>query len=109
LPTANLLTRLEVIGAERFLYLPSIGYCLGVALLFQKMMPRLKTSAVLAFVGLCLWYGWATFQRNKAWQTEESFWKTTLSDAPQSPRAWNGMGNVYLNEKKYDEAIRFFE
>jgi len=110
-PVSNLLMRLEVIGAERFVYLPSLGYCMGVGLLLEKTMRSkiLKSSGeILVLASLILWYGWRTYDRNKAWQTEESFWSTTVQDAPRSPRSWNGVGYVLMTQKKYDEAIQDF-
>jgi hypothetical protein len=109
IPVLNFLVPLEVIGAERFLYLPSVGYCWGIGLIFEKLFKISKPWAMAASLGMLLWYSERTFERNKAWETEESFWKTTLQDAPQSPRAWNGMGTILMNQKKYDEAIPFFE
>ncbi len=110
LPVLNLFAPLEVIGAERFLYLPSIGYCLGLGLFFESWMlsPKSRDHAVLVLWLALFWYGWRTFERNKVWETEESFWTTAVHEAPQSPRAWNGMGFVLMNQKKYEEAIVLF-
>jgi tetratricopeptide (TPR) repeat protein len=81
---------------------------LGLAFFFEKMTRSFNSWVYIVFAGLCLWYGWATFQRNNAWRTDESFWRKTIQDAPESPRAWNGMGSILLSEKKYDGAIHFF-
>jgi hypothetical protein len=111
-PVMNVVARLEVIGAERFLYLPSIGFCLALGLLFEQVRvgqaPHLLGSYLLLVV-LCLWYGWNTFERNKVWQTEESMWQTTVLDAPNSPRSWNGLGIVLMNQNRYDYALRDFK
>ena len=75
-PVSNLWIRLEVIGAERFLYLPSIGYALIVGFLFEKAIDASKAAAWasgLFFAAICLWYGTRTFERNKVWQTESTF------------------------------------
>src|SRR5207253_253583 len=70
-PVSNLLIHLEVIGAERFLYLPSIGYGIALGLLIESIFWSKKSWAYAALIGLCLWYGWGAFERNKAWETEE--------------------------------------
>lgn len=58
LPVLNIFPRLEVIGAERFLYLPSVGYCLAMGYLFEKVSRFHKLGAAAAAIGMLLvWYG----------------------------------------------------
>jgi hypothetical protein len=110
-PVSNLWVRLEVIGAERFLYLPSLGYCFGLGLLAEKASRSrawVRAAGIFFLVSLALGYGWNTVQRNKVWQSEAAFWETTARDAPGSPRAWNGLGGVRMGQKIYPEALEDF-
>jgi Flp pilus assembly protein TadD len=112
LPVCNLFVPVEVIGAERFLYFPSIGYCLFLGLgldAARRSNRRLSAAMIGLLAALVLWYGWQTFQRNKIWRTEAAFWQATLRDAPRSPRAWNGAGLVLMHQGKFDEAIEYFK
>jgi tetratricopeptide (TPR) repeat protein len=111
-PVLNVAARIEVIGAERFLYLPSIGFCMTLGLLFGDALSAAKNNRAgvsALFAALLLWYGWKTIDRNHVWQTEENFWETTVQDAPQSPRAWNGIGLVRMKQGQFDEAIEDFK
>ncbi len=111
-PCRTFLVRLEVIGAERFLYLPSIGYCIALGLLLRRF-GEAKDRAINRVIGSVCLCGRLVCgirhahlsARSQVWQTEDSFWKRTVQDAPRSPRSWNGMGSVLMSQKKYDEAI----
>jgi tetratricopeptide (TPR) repeat protein len=89
-PTANIVMHIGTIMAERFLYLPSIGYagCLAVAiwavwkrLPAMRLDPRVPLAATaviaLAFLG-------RTWVRNDDWQSDDSFWTKAIEAAPNS-------------------------
>src|SRR5262249_20009989 len=83
-PVLNILVRLQIIGADRFLYLPSMMYCLGVGLFVDYAAPFLPRAILFGAVALTLWYAWATRARNYIWMNEENFWTATLQDSPNS-------------------------
>ncbi len=108
-PVANLFVQLEIIGAERFLYLPSIGYALAAALLLSRLYTWNKQGGIAACVALGLFYATQTYARDGIWRNEKTFWSAAVLDAPNSPRSWNGLGVVEMSEKKYAEAIGHFK
>ncbi len=64
--------------AERILYMPSVGYCLLLALLYNYLLtklPKLRPIVRIAFIALIIWYGYLTIERNKDWENEESLFK----------------------------------
>jgi hypothetical protein len=61
--------------AERILYMPSVGYCLLLALLYQYALstrPKYRAVTRVLFVALIVWYGHLTVERNNDWRDEET-------------------------------------
>jgi tetratricopeptide (TPR) repeat protein len=68
--------------AERYLYLPSVGFCLlaGYATARAYITGAALRSAALAIVALALGSGaLATVQRNAVWRTNLSLWEDTAA------------------------------
>jgi protein O-mannosyl-transferase len=101
LPFSHLIWPLEVIGAERFLYLPSVGFCLFLGSVGGTLWQRSKGMGIaLAGVGL-LWaafWGWRAAKRNLVWLTPQGFWDTAVRESPQSPSTWQGRGFVAIRD-----------
>jgi protein O-mannosyl-transferase len=90
-PTANLLMIIGSVMAERFLYLPAIGFagCLAWAgwALYQRAharWPGARIVAVAAVALLCAGYAVRTFARNRDWRDEYSLWASSAQAAPNS-------------------------
>ena len=118
LPTANLLFPIGSIMGERFLYLPSIGFCLvaalGLRLAGEKLagvltIPtgwRLWAGLGLPLVALAA-LGLRTHARNADWDSEFSLWKAGVAAAPDSFKVHKGLANGYWNRTAgFSNAIR---
>jgi tetratricopeptide (TPR) repeat protein len=101
-------------------YLPSLFLFIPVAQLFQRGITKLQQDrlAATSIVGLVVIIftvmGYATYERNKAWRTEESLWQDTMKKAPNSARplavlalklAWG----PNPSEAKYRKALELIE
>ncbi|HUK83593.1 MAG TPA: tetratricopeptide repeat protein [Verrucomicrobiae bacterium] len=99
LPTSNLLRIIGSIMAERFMYLPSIGYaaCLVIAVyaVSRWLIPRLNRSEeaqrrwrqMVPAVALGLFvvsYGARTFVRNRDWENDVALWTQDVRACPNS-------------------------
>jgi tetratricopeptide (TPR) repeat protein len=96
--------------AERFLYLPSFGYCLVLGVLIAKglTLDRWKVGSMV-FLLICF-YSFNTFARNRDWRNETLFYLRTLNASPQSSVIHNNLGNILLDKGFFDEAeARFRE
>jgi len=92
-------------AAERFLYLPSVGF---VILLARAISGLRRVSIVWATVCLALLpYSWTTLRRNRIWKDQETLFRSTVRDAPNSARAHYNLGTYLLGKGNYDEAIKF--
>jgi tetratricopeptide (TPR) repeat protein len=98
LPTSNLFLTIGSIMAERFLYLPSIGFCAMAAVAFcaagemlgsyAAFKPRVMSIVywTLPAVAISL-LGVRTFLRNADWHDDLGFWKSTVAASPSSFKA----------------------
>ena len=107
LPTSNLLLVIGSIMAERFLYLPSIGFCAVAALgicnlrdfVISRAAPKWRVAAiqwVLPALILCM-LGIRTIVRNADWRDELSLWKSGVAASPDSFRTHMGYGSAIWN------------
>ncbi|MBI5118320.1 tetratricopeptide repeat protein [Candidatus Poribacteria bacterium] len=108
LPVSNVVP-MEAVINERFLYLPSIGFCaiLAAPLLAAKAASR-KRAAVgviiaLALIGSC--YGALTFNRNRDWRDSLSLWTASVKASPAGPTSQYNLGLELFKRGRYDEAI----
>jgi protein O-mannosyl-transferase len=88
IPATNLFFYVGFVVAERVLYIPSIGYCLAVAIGchvihdLKLRTRRLKLLFRLALVVLFLLYAARTVTRNQDWLTEESLYRSGININP---------------------------
>lgn len=83
LPASNLLFYVGFVLAERVLYIPSIGYCLSIAILadhFSKIVGKKLTA--LALIILITTHGVQTWTRNYDWLDEESLYRSGIKYNP---------------------------
>ncbi len=136
LPTSNLVVTIGSIMAERFLYLPAIGFftvaSMGLLWLVERSVGMMRASAAaarpawgeapatkLVAAGVCVLVlaalGARTYARNADWQDERTLWKSTLAAAPNSFKAYKGSATaIWANgngtgEPEVDAAIALAE
>ena len=101
--------------AERYLYLPIIGFCLMVpAAILAAPKPfknpsTAKVVILIPVVVLLSLYATVTIARNPDWQNNFSLWSKTVQSSPNSLTAHGGLGMAYLERGMLDEAAEQFE
>ncbi|MFH1053459.1 MAG: tetratricopeptide repeat protein [Candidatus Woesearchaeota archaeon] len=108
----------NVIMAERYLYVPSFGFCVILGFVFYKLINfksgstnvnmTVKAVSMLALVILLLWYSSVVIQRNSEWRDNISFWEITIGKEPRASRPYDNLGIEYLNMGKHADAIDYF-
>ena len=81
LPASNLFVYVGFVIAERILYVPSIGFCLLVAVGFNRIWnagPRFRPIFSIAILILVSLFTFKTITRNMDWQNEESLYRYAL-------------------------------
>src|SRR5260370_11179786 len=113
-PTSNLVIRIGSIMAERFLYLPSVGFSVLVVYGVQWLSRRLAErgaedrNALPVAVGvLLIAFAARTYGRNEDWVDEGRFWRSALEAAPGSYKTNLAAANnaVFISQQDWDRAI----
>jgi protein O-mannosyl-transferase len=102
--TANVFFPIGTIKAERFLYVPSFGWCLAAAGL-AALEPRIGARVVLALV---LLFAVRTWVRNDDWHDDYRLFTTTVIASPQSVRAHSNAGAVHAQRGEFDVALEHY-
>ena len=103
--------------ADRYLYLPLVGFCLVLSLLLTDLMPRRLNFAprkskivhVPLIIVLLVTYSTITIARNRDWKDGLSLWSKTLQTNPNSAAAHGNLGRAYLDQGRLEEAIYEFK
>lgn len=101
--------------ADRYLYLPSLGYCLFLSLFIYKMKEislfgsSRKLIMVFVFIMILSGYSYLTIARNMDWKDHETLIRKTVATSPLSTDAHWQMGEYYKEQKDYEQAIDQFQ
>lgn len=92
--------------ADRYLYLPSAGLALGLALVFSKagakrLYVTLSAAFVLTIIADSVWAA----KRSLVWKDERSLWTDVASGSSGNYLALHSLGLLDLKEGKTEESI----
>ena len=121
-PVSNFAVQIGTVFAERYLYIPSIGFCIAIAALLvlgaelARKHATLRVTlapavAVLAIV-LVVLASWETSEGTRAWAGSVSLWKQALRHDPGNHVAHFNLGREYeeqalveVDEKRRNELL----
>ncbi len=109
LPTSNLLVLIGAPMADRFLYLPAIGFAVAVTALAWRLKPK-RFGVGLLGVAVLLCAG-RTYARNLAWQSDSTLAAADVQAGTRSFRMHFMYGESLFmrNQRGLDTAIRELE
>jgi protein O-mannosyl-transferase len=94
---------------EHRLYLPSLGYIICLVSGIGVFLKNKKNILIIALMVMTIAYGYATYNRNKVWDSGLSLWSDSVSKSPHNPGALYSLGNYYLlQEREYETAMKYF-
>jgi len=107
-PVMNLIP-IGNIMAERYLYLPSFGFCLFAGILILKIHARVP-KAYHPFVNACFAAIFIlslahTIRHNRIWFDKQTLWYYTVFNTSCSFNAHNNLGKEYYEKGLLDKAI----
>lgn len=118
LPASGII-KLGFVIAERILYLPSMGFCLLIAIGFDRLCKCVRSAAIaksmlyLLLIGLVLMFGLKTRQRAHEWTTEHLLFSSALRVCPNNAKIYYNIARLASdrNDRKtafqyYNKAIR---
>lgn len=97
--------------AERYLYLPSAGYCMVIAYLVSEMLERIaskKIALALVFV-LISTYLFSTLLRQAVWKDNLTLWQDTSVKSYYHAIPHSNYGYALEKAGRYDEAIEQYK
>jgi tetratricopeptide (TPR) repeat protein len=105
-PVSNIIPFGDIM-AERFLYLPSVGYCVLVAAAcayalahFGGANARRRTAVWIAAALVIALFSLRSVVRNTDWSNEIRFWKAVLRTAPENRDVYYALGHSYANRRE---------
>lgn len=100
--------------ADRFMYLPSLGFCLLIGYFIDEKLSVYKEKSrwkyittVILTIGLFCFLAIKTSHQTQIWKNNEVLWNLIIKTAPNST-SYNNRGQYYLDTKRYDLAIKDF-
>lgn len=103
LPALNIPVMPKCVFAERYLYFPSVGLSLLVAV-FLSRRKRLKIFEAAGLILIMLLFSVNTFARNKIWDGDDSFWKDDVFKT-----AIYKQENLTDDFEKYQHGVVFYK
>jgi tetratricopeptide (TPR) repeat protein len=99
--------------AERYLYLPSAGFCLLLGWLFREAWRRSAPAgrwAIAAATALLVTAAtFLTVERNRVWQSDLSLWQDTSRKSVSSAMPLRSLATAYQRAGDAEQARRWFE
>jgi len=116
LPVMNLIPSSKLI-ADRYAYLPSIGFfCLAGCLVVKwaagageenRKSPALKkAAAAVLFISAAAGLAHISVQRNLLWRSDFALWSAAMKVEPENPVALHNMGFAYYEKGDYGRAVK---
>jgi tetratricopeptide (TPR) repeat protein len=94
---------------DRYLYLPSVGFCILLGLLAKWLISRpeawVRPAASVVTGLICVVYGSITITQQKFYRNDEAFYQRAIDISPQNYLVIDYLGNVYLKENEFERAI----
>jgi Flp pilus assembly protein TadD len=106
LPVLNLrVFHFEYIVQDRYLYLPSIGFCYLIAILIIRLSRRQPHLAAVLGGAIVIAFGASTIAQNRVWHDAVALWQRAVYYSPASWSTHYNLGLAYLNLKQNDAAL----
>ena len=113
LPVSNIFPQGNIF-AERYMYIPSVGFCISIGFLFWWLLNKdIKTtylnwmkSIYIVFFLLIIALGRVTYERNKVWENDFTLWSESIKASPKNPLAHANLANAYCMLNRFAEAIK---
>lgn len=106
LPVCHIIPHHELL-AEHYLYLPSVGLCLAMALTGERFLAEGKHAALLTlcFIAVAALFSIRIADRNRDWNDSLILYEKTVKTSPRCARAHCNLGEAYASRGRMDEAV----
>ena len=105
-PVSNVFFASGILLAERTLYLSSVGVCLGVGAIAERMLATRRTAVLTGIAVVLLAFAARTWTRTPVWRDDRAWLLTLLADHPESYEAHRTAGGILKGAGQLDHAAR---
>jgi len=99
--------------AERYLYLPSAGYVIILAVFLERLrgLPFKKAGYAVSaiFILIVLLYSASAVKRNTAWRSDITLWEDAVGKSPDHHVPHSELAFSYEMEGRLDEAVEHYK
>ncbi len=109
-PTLGVIGFTHLIAADKYTYLPALGFVLigAWALRWVWTVKKLRAATAAALVLVCAACAYGTRRQLEHWQTTESLYLHMLRSAPNAAMLHDDYGNELTRQRRLDEACAHF-
>lgn len=109
--TANVVSPIGLLMAERLMLLPSVSAALLAALAFDRVAttPARRRVAMAAAAAVVALLFSAFRSREEVWRSNDVYFAAAAEGAPRSAKAWYDLGNWLLRSNKRTQAEAAYE
>lgn len=101
-PSSSVVPLVSQTMAEHRMYLSLAAVVVLVVAAGFQWLGRPALFGAIALIPVC---AFLTAQRNQVYRSEEVLWADTVAKAPDNARARTNLAEVYLNQRRADEAL----
>lgn len=94
--------------AERYLYLPTIFFALGLVGIAEVWQRKYPAVLVISFVMLLCGSALVSFQRNLLWNDSLSFFENAVAKSPNFGSVYHSLGGLLMQKGEIDQAATAF-
>ncbi len=97
--------------ADRYMYLPSAGFCFFIGYAIEKvweqkiLSPAIQRVALAGLIGVALFLSVKTFFQVRIWHDSFSLWNYTAQHSPKSFWAYNHRGRIFDRRGHFNRAL----
>jgi protein O-mannosyl-transferase len=98
---------------ERFVFMPSVGFCLLIAHFGNVIFKEKRQLGIISLALVVVLYSFKTIDRNQAWKDNYTLFKTDIFNSPNSAKLRNALGGETIaqaqKEKDPEQQAKMFE
>ena len=97
--------------ADRFTYIPYLGFFIGLGYTFEKFKAQKQFSTIISIgtAAYLLLFAYLTWQQNKIWKNGETLWTKAIQYDENAVTPWANRGQYYYDTQQKEKAIQDYE
>lgn len=107
IPSSHLITTVGFVVADRVLYIPSLGFCLLVAIGMQRLHEDYPKCVFAFFWLLVSFFILRSNERSLDWQNNSRLFKSAIPIVPNNAKIYFNLGQIAALENDYNQSLQY--